>query len=235
MKALAELERLQNVSRNSHPSKWEQAQGSILKIFSLNCHSLPNKIEDLRNDPFALKSDIICLTETWLQSDTALDTMEIPGYDVSHNSLGKGKGVSTYFRYNMGKPSVTVNRQKVQISMLETEEVNVINIYRSQGADNQEIMRDLLQMISKDKPSLICGDFNLCYIDERDNQITRMLEDQNFKQLVTEASHFQGGHIDHVYSNLNPAMFEIEVSMYSPYYTSRDHDGFCTSITHKQK
>ena len=139
---------------------------------------------------------------------------------------GKEREVSTYFRYNVGKPSVTVKRP---------EEVNFINIYRSQSADNQEIIRYLLQMTSKVKPSLICGDFNLCYIDERDNQITRMLEDQNFKQLVTEASHFQGGHIDHVYSNLNPAMFDIEVSMYSPYYTSRDHDGFCTSITHKQK
>ena len=180
-------------------------------------------------------SDVICFPETWLWKDENTESLQLEGYKSHHLAVGKGKGISTYFRYNRGRPSVTVKKQKVQISLLETEKVNVINIYRSQGADDEEIVRYLLEMISQVKPSIICGDFNLCYIDERDNPITRMLEDQNFKQLITEASHFQGGHIDHMYSNLNPAVFDIEVTMYSPHYTSRDHDGFCTTISHKQK
>ena len=60
-----------------------------------------------------------------------------------------------------------------------------------------------------------------------------MLEGQGFRQLVEEASHLQGGHIDHVYSNLDPDIFKVDIMMYSPYYTSQDHDAFCITIMHK--
>ena len=194
---------------------------------------MANKIEDLRNDMTILQSDIICLSETWLMSDSIVDSSKIPGYDVDVNSVGKGKGIMTYFKPTVGIPSAKVKKPKVQISQIDTEKVDVINIYRSQGADNSEIAVDLIEIIEKGKPSIICGDIYLCYIDERNNDITRMLESQGFEQLVTESSHLQGGHIDHVYSNLDPAIFKVEVSMYSPYYTCRDHDAFCISITHR--
>ena len=48
-----------------------------------------------------------------------------------------------------------------------------------------------------------------------------------------QASHLLGGHIDHVYSNLDQSKFNIDVMMHSPYYTSHDHDAFCITITSK--
>ena len=86
-------------------------------------------------------------------------------------------------------------------------------------------------IIDKSKLTLICGDLNLCYIDDRSNEVTRLLENEGFSQLVHEATHFKGGHIDHVYSNHNRENFQIEVSLYSPYYLAKDHDALCVTIT----
>ena len=46
-KALEELERLQNISMNRNPSCWEKENNEMLKIFSLNCQSLRNKIQHI--------------------------------------------------------------------------------------------------------------------------------------------------------------------------------------------
>ena len=57
-----------------------------------------------------------------------------------------------------------------------------------------------------------------------------MLEELGFQQLVVEASHLKGGHLDHVYSNHDPKTFQIEILMYSPYYTSLDHDAILITL-----
>ena len=231
-KALSELERLDKVSVNKNPPFWEQSHDWSLKIVSLNCHSLSDKLEDLRQDETMLMSDIICLTETWLRSDSIPDGHELPGFDLHLNSSGIGKGIATYYKPSQGSPDIDIKKQKVQITKICNAEIDVVTIYRSQGADNSELAKDLRQIINKAKPTIICGDLNLCFIKERNNEVTRMLEGQGFSQLVGEASHLQGGHIDHVYSNHDPDIFKVDIMMYSPYYTSRDHDAFCITIMH---
>ena len=61
--------------------------------------------------------------------------------------------------------------------------------------------------------------------------VTKMLQRLGFEQIVAEASHLLGGHIDHVYSNLDGSKFKVDIQMHSPYYTSNDHDAFCITIT----
>ena len=91
---------------------------------------------------------------------------------------------------------------------------------------------DLRQMIQEGYPTIICGDLNMCFLTNRNNEVTRLLEGLGFKQLVTEASHLQGGHIDHVYSNLQYcSRLKAHIQMHSPYYTSHDHDAFLITIT----
>ena len=231
-KALTELERLQEVSINKKPPSWEQSHDWSLKILSLNCHSLADKIEDLRHDKTILMGDIICLTETWLRSDSLVDGLEIPGFDLHLNSIGIGRGISTYCKPSQGSLQANIKKQRVQITKMCTAELDVINIYRSQGADNSEMAKDLDQIIDQTKPTIICGDLNFCYITQRDNLVTTILEGKGFRQLIEEASHLQGGHIDHVYSNHDPDIFNVDILMYSPYYTSRDHDAFCITVMH---
>ena len=231
-KALAELERLEKVSVNKNPPPWEKLHDWCLRIVSLNCHSLCDKLADLRKDELLLKGDIICLNETWLRSDSVCKSLELHGFNLHLNSSGVGKGIATYHKPFITPPDINIKKENMQLSKISTPEVDVINIYRSQGTDSSELIQDLKLSINQAIPTIICGDLNLCYINQRKNEVTNMLEGQGFNQLVLEASHLQGGHIDHVYSNLDPEIFKVEVTMYSPYYTSRDHDGFFITIMH---
>ena len=47
-------------------------------VFMLNIDSLPNKILDLKNDPYAQVADHLCLVETWLDPNIE-NSFKIPG------------------------------------------------------------------------------------------------------------------------------------------------------------
>ena len=93
-KALSELERLVKVSINKNPQMWEQKKEGSLNIALLNCHSLRDKIVDIKQDQTLLRSDIMCFTETWLRSDSVVEEIEIPKYRLHLNSNGAGKGLA---------------------------------------------------------------------------------------------------------------------------------------------
>ena len=58
-----------------------------------------------------------------------------------------------------------------------------------------------------------------------------MLEDNGFNQLADEATHFQGGHIDHIYSNNNSDKIHVDITLYSPYYLAKDPDCILITVT----
>ena len=78
----------------------------------------------------------------------------------------------------------------------------------------------------------MCGALNKCLVSQRGNEVTAMLENLGFRQLVNAATHLMGGHIDHVYSNHDQKRFRVDVMIYSPYYTCKDHDALCITIRH---
>ena len=94
--ALKELERLEEISKNNNPSEWEIEEKGTLKIYSLNCRSLKKHYQDIITDDELLKSDVICLQETWLEDDSIQEDVNILDYDLHLNSNGKGKGIAIY-------------------------------------------------------------------------------------------------------------------------------------------
>ena len=108
-----------------------------------------------------------------------------------------------------------------------------INIYRSSSGSILEALKALEALLENSKPNLITGDFNLCFTKNNANSITTRLLDLGFKQLVTEATHIQGGLINHVYwrNSRTPQFQEPIVERYSPYYS--DHDAIGLAITKK--
>ena len=68
----------------------------------------------------------------------------------------------------------------------------------------------------------------MCFIENRKCRTTRYLIELGFKQLVNEATHIGGGHIDQVY--LKTENISADIQMYSPYYTAKDHDAVCISL-----
>ena len=65
-------------------------------------------------------------------------------------------------------------------------------------------------------------------------ETTEWAINQGFQQLVKEATHIRGGHINHAYfRDTSSRSFEAPVvERYSPYYS--DHDAICLVLT-KQK
>ena len=137
----------------------------------------------------------------------------------------------TYSKNCLISEKIDLKKTNVQITKMSTDKIDVLSIYRSQGADNTEFIQDLRQLLINGQTTIICGDFNQCFIKQRSNKIVKMLEELGFQQLVMEASHLKGGHLDQVYSNHDPSVFKVEVLMYSPYYTSLDHDAICLTMT----
>ena len=88
-------------------------------------------------------------------------------------------------------------------------------------------------LIEPDKPTLISGDFNLCYRTNATNTLTASLLSEGFEQLVTEATQIMGGMIDHLYwrDSQEPQYKKPTVDRRSSYYS--DHDILMVTLVHK--
>ena len=75
---------------------------------------------------------------------------------------------------------------------------------------------------------MIGGDFNICQARNKQNKVAKCLASLGFRQLVKEATHIEGGHIDHIY--VSRGIESSDIQIYSPYYTALDHDALCLSI-----
>ena len=76
----------------------------------------------------------------------------------------------------------------------------------------------------------MCGDVNICFKFDRNNNLIKNLEDNGFDQYVKEATHIQGGLIDHVYVKQGSTVVDVDVCLYSPYYCAKDHDALLLTI-----
>ena len=228
-KALAELEIMNEKSINRNPVPWEHDNENFIKIASLNCMNLNNNYDNIVGDRTLLESSIIALTETWLDQKT---TMNIEGYRAHFNSIASGKGLALYLKDDAFKPVIDIKEEKMQITKLESQELEVITVYRSEQGRTLDMIQHLMSMVKPDKATVVCGDFNICYKTNRNNRITQYLEKNGFSQLMTEATHLIGRHIDHFYFKPGGGIMEPpKIYRYSPYYS--DHDAICATITRK--
>ena len=104
-------------------------------------------------------------------------------------------------------------------------------VYKAPAGNDSVLARHLenLTCTNRNKPTIVCGDFNMCFIDNRKNKSTSFLLHSGFKQLVHEATHIGGGHIDHVYLRSENSL-GVMMELYSPYFTAKDHDALCISF-----
>ena len=81
-----------------------------------------------------------------------------------------------------------------------------------------------------ENPTLITGDFNICYMKNGRNRMSKgLIEEYGMKQLVKEPTHILGGHIDHVYWRDEHQQYMTPmIERYSPYYS--DHDCICITV-----
>ena len=122
--ALAEIERLISVSMNNNPSDWDDGNTSKLRMSFLNCRSMKNKFENIKKDRSILKSDVIMLTETWLDDDAQnLENYDLPHFAAHFNNGGRGKGIAAYCN-NKFTHKVSLKEEGFSILMLQSEEID---------------------------------------------------------------------------------------------------------------
>ena len=231
--AIQQLKKMNKKSVNANPSQWNDLDCFKTKICALNCGSLRHQMEHIKKDDILKNGDVICFPETWLWKDENTESLQLEGYKSHHLAVGKGKGISIYFRENKFQHLADVSLEKIQIIKLSRTDLEVIAVYKS-PMGNDGTLRDQLQvLIDHRKSTLIFGDFNMCYIDNRNCRTTKHLRTLGFRQLIEDGTHIEGGHIDQAYfrSNNQDAIAEI----YSPYYTAKDHDAICISVKGTEK
>ena len=233
--AIEELERLDKISLNKNPSRWEENVSAGINILALNCQSLRSKMEHIRHDPVVKQSDVICLNETWLNSDDTSAEIHAENYEVVLNSAGFGKGLATFIKDKQFHHSANVKDENYQITMISSDVADIISVYRSKEGNTRMLLKDLSKVLDPEKVTVICGDVNICFKMDRQNTLVRSLEEQGFTQYVTEATHLRGGLIDHAYIRRGVHDIDINVSIYSPYYCARDHDAILISLRFKNQ
>ena len=231
LKALEELERLDKISQNKNPSKWEKEDGKALKISSLNCRSLKKHHPDMISDVLLLKSDIICLEEIWLETDEIIKDLMIPGYDLYINSNGRGRGVAAYCRRGKFRHKLDIKRENMQLSKYTADALDIIVLYRSQQGNYEDLNQSIEKIKSKEKPQLVIGDFNFCYLDKSSNATRRYLERQNFTQMIKEPTHIEGNLLDQAYLRDIDGELDCTAEVHSKYYT--DHKGLALIVKKK--
>ena len=164
--ALNELERLEDKSMNRNLTEWDKKISNLIKISSLNCRSLKKHYQDILTDNTLLKSDLVALQETWLSNDDDSDDLHIPGYEISINSKGKGKGIATYYKRDIFEHVADIKKTYMQLSKFSSAILDVIVLYRSQQGSKQELNRLIKELEDENVPTLIIGDFNVPILKE---------------------------------------------------------------------
>ena len=183
----------------------------------------------ISKDPIILFADIILLSETWLQPETSLDIFQLPSYTLYTNSWGRGKGLAIYANDKFWH-DFDISEPNLQITKVNSNHLEVISVYRSKECSLPLLVEKLLRIFNRDKSTVICGDFNVCLKSSPNNALFQALKQQDFKQLVSKATHLQGGLIDHIYVRQTEHNTTCEVQHYCPYYTATDHDALLLTL-----
>ena len=227
--AIQELHKMNKISVNEKASTWLNTKNSRTRISVLNCSSIRPQLEHLALDRSLTISDAICLPESWIWNDEDTTGLELEDFTVHHNAVGRGRGITVYFKKYKFNYIEDITEEKIQLTKLAGKEFELIVVYKAPTGKDSVLASHLERMINLNKTTIVCGDFNMCYIDSRRNKSTSFLLENNFRQLVHEATHIDGGHIDHVYIRSIESL-AVLTELYSPYFTAKDHDAMLISF-----
>ena len=108
--------------------------------------------------------------------------------------------------------------------------VDVFVVYRGASCSPKTVVDSIWPFFNPRKSILVCGDINVCFNKHQSNGLVKFFMSQGFEQLVSRATHIDGGLIDHVYFRNGAHNVSAKVSLYSPYYTANDHDAVCIEL-----
>ena len=214
VKAMEELERMDKVSIN-------KTIDSRFAVISCNIRSAAKHFKDFITASKVKEAQVLCIQESWLDPLAEDTTFEVSGWKQHSNSAGRGKGIVTFFKSGF-EVERDVTQSRYQMTKITSSSMDIINVYRSSGADTQTFLQDLCGLIDSGNHTLILGDFNICYNSQSSDLLFHTLRCLGFKQLVKSPTHKDGRLIDHVFLFSPDSNVSYEVLQQAQYYT--DHD-----------
>ena len=193
--AKIEAQKLSARAINMKLTEWDQQSQNCTKISSLNVRSLQQHSKDLQMDEFLMKSDIICVQETWLESDPEQSITQFHEYYVH----GRSKGIAIFTKQQ------PICIERVQTALCSIIKVNfvkfdLINLYRfSSGNDIDQFTAEVLPLLDESRTQILVGDVNIDLFKSPMNWFTQSMKERGFTQMVGRSTHVLGGLIDHVY------------------------------------
>ena len=214
-KALVELDRMNQVST-------EQKQHSRNSFISCNIRSILKNFGSFATASTIKQAQVICLQETWLDPLSVQSNLMKKEEWQQHNvCVGKGKGITTLYQKSFVWKK-DVKKDYHQMTKITSESLDIINLYRSTGAKNKEVLDDLCELVNYQKQTLILGDFNICFFSESSSQVFQVLRSLGFNQLVKYPTHTEGRLIDLAFFRSPDSSIYYEVNQQAQFFT--DHD-----------
>ena len=160
----------------------------------------------------------MCLQETWLDP-CAEECNLLTGWTQHNNSVGKGKGITTIFtdKYEFEKD---IKRPNYQFTKIVSENLDIINVYRSEAANSEDFIEDLFFLRDSRKQTMILGDFNICYLSENAHQVFQAFHSRGYHQIVKSPTSLHGRLIDVAF--LSPSDVHYEARQQAQFFS--DHD-----------
>ena len=105
-------------------------------------------LSDISEDEKLKKADMIHLVETSMEGNSS-QLYSIQGYDSHFINVNKGKGIVTYFKPRTFTHEQNFVAANMQITKFTSNEVDAINVYRSQDGNSLELLNRIIEMISE--------------------------------------------------------------------------------------
>lgn len=170
---------------------------SSLNVISLNCQSLNAKFDQLQILLYILISascdlHVLCLQESWLNSDSDTSLLQIDGYEMLHKpqKISKHGGLVMYVRKDLhykllpSVPSTIFESQIIELHF-NNRPIVIGNFYRPPKAarENEAIatftdeFKGVLETFSSRPNVVLSGDFNMNLLKLNENDVINSMVD----------------------------------------------------------
>ncbi|XP_062574488.1 uncharacterized protein LOC134236336, partial [Saccostrea cucullata] len=214
-----------------------EKNGQCVKLLYHNIQGLQNHMKDLKCNRDFRDADIICLTETWL--DSRSDKPELEEFSASHVTRAsvfdkscalykeiaemQHGGVSVFYRLGVEHEEIRNVTRNLEclVFKITTIQTTVAIIYRPQRYPIEKFMENLKCLLdcleSSSERIVVMGDFNQD-IMTGGKSILNYMEARGFRQCVQSSTTENGTLIDHVFVKECPHVQVLIVPTYYSYH-----------------
>ena len=178
--------------------------GKGLKVGLLNINRLLPKLDQLNSTVKTLGLNVLCVNETWLNSEIDTSEIHFDGYNVirldrnaSNSNKHSGGGVAIYIEDHIPyRPRPDLHNDKMELCWIEinfpnSSPVLIGSLYRppdSGAAFFEELNSTLNRVTSENKECYLLGDFNVNVSNTNalHNKLNDVMTEQQFVQIIKD-------------------------------------------------